>query len=70
MKKRRLAAILLSLLSFNALNSSKLSLNLLPTQSCSAKPVIKCPSIVVILGENKEDNNKMASLVLANDDDL
>lgn len=38
--------------------------------SVLAKPVIKCPSIVVIMGENKEDNNKMASLVLANDDDL
>ena len=35
-----------------------------------ANPVIKCPSIVVIMGENEKDNNKMASLVLANDDDL
>ena len=67
MKKRRLAAILLSLLSFNALNSSKLSLNLLPTQSCSAEQIIKRPLVVCVMGENKDYNNAFASLVLEND---
>jgi len=67
MKKRRLAAILLSLLSFNALNSSKLSLNLLPTQSCSAEQIIKRPLVICVMGENKEYNNMVASLVLEND---
>ena len=67
MKKRRLAAILLSLLSFNALNSSKLSLNLLPTQSCSAEQIIKRPLVICVMGENKEYNNAVASLVLEND---
>jgi hypothetical protein len=69
MKKRRLAAILLSLLSFNALNSSKLSLNLLPTQSCSAEQIIKRPLVICVMGENKDYNNAVASLVLANDDE-
>lgn len=67
MKKRRLAAILLSLLSFNALNSSKLSLNLLPTQTCSAEQIIKRPLVICVMGENKEYNNAVASLVLEND---
>ena len=67
MKKRRLAAILLSLLSFNTLNSSKLSLNLLPTQTCSAEQGIKQPLVVCVMGENKEYNNAVASLVLEND---
>lgn len=34
-----------------------------------ANPV-KRPLVIAVIGENEEDNNKMASLILANDDDL
>lgn len=34
-----------------------------------ANPV-KRPLVIAVIGENEEDNNKIASLILANDDDL
>lgn len=37
--------------------------------SALANPV-KRPLVIAVIGENEEDNNKIASLILANDDDL
>lgn len=35
-----------------------------------ANPIIKKPLVFAVIGENEEDNNKIASLVLANDDEI
>lgn len=38
--------------------------------SAFANPIIKKPLVFAVIGENEEDNNKIASLVLANDDEI